>query len=64
MILPGNIFDPFEEVRLMDATRARRSKDPVRRWWYGLHRQRRFARRLGFAPPEIAQIKNPLLVKA
>ena len=37
----------------MDATRSRRTKDPVRRVWYASHRQRRFARHMGFAdhPP-------------
>jgi hypothetical protein len=32
----------------MDATRARRTKDQVRQWWYAAQRQRRFARHLGF----------------
>jgi hypothetical protein len=37
----------------MDATRTRRTKDLARRVWYAGHRQRRFARHMGFAglPP-------------
>ncbi|HMB03861.1 MAG TPA: hypothetical protein VKP69_09010, partial [Isosphaeraceae bacterium] len=38
-----------DEVASMDATRARRTKDRARRQWYARHRQRRFARFLGFA---------------
>jgi hypothetical protein len=34
----------------MDATRARRTRDRIRQQWYARHRQRRFARFLGFAP--------------
>ena len=33
----------------MDATRTRRTKDLARRVWYAGHRQRRFARHMGFA---------------
>jgi hypothetical protein len=32
----------------MDATRTRRTKDRARQAWYAKHRQRRFARFLGF----------------
>jgi hypothetical protein len=32
----------------MDATRARRTRDPARQAWYARHRQWRFARFLGF----------------
>jgi hypothetical protein len=32
----------------MDATRPRRTRDKVRQSWYARHRQRRFARFLGF----------------
>ncbi len=32
----------------MDATRARRTRDPVRQRWYAAYRARRFARLLGF----------------
>ena len=32
----------------MDATRTRRTRDPARQTWYASHRQRRFARFLGF----------------
>ena len=32
----------------MDATRTRRTRDGARRAWYARHRQRRFARYLGF----------------
>jgi len=32
----------------VDATRARRTRDQARRAWYARHRQRRFARFLGF----------------
>jgi hypothetical protein len=35
----------------MDATRLRRTRDSVRQWWYAAHRQRRFARHMGFPPP-------------
>ena len=33
----------------MDATRSRRTRDLARRVWYASHRQRRFARHMGFA---------------
>ena len=32
----------------MDGTRKRRTRDKVRQAWYARHRQRRFARFLGF----------------
>jgi hypothetical protein len=32
----------------VDATRARRTRDKTRQAWYARHRQRRFARFLGF----------------
>jgi hypothetical protein len=32
----------------MDATRARRTRDRARQRWYANHRQRRFARHMGF----------------
>ena len=32
----------------MDGTRARRTRDKARQAWYARHRQRRFARFLGF----------------
>jgi hypothetical protein len=32
----------------MDATRARRTRDPARQRWYAAYRSRRFARLLGF----------------
>jgi hypothetical protein len=32
----------------MDATRARRTRDPIRQRWYAAYRARRFARLLGF----------------
>ena len=32
----------------MDATRSRRTRDLARRLWYASHRQRRFARHMGF----------------
>ena len=32
----------------MDGTRSRRMRDEARRAWYARHRQRRFARFLGF----------------
>lgn len=38
----------------MDGTRRRRTRDQVRQAWYARHRQRRFARMLGFARPEEA----------
>ena len=34
----------------MDATRSRRRRDPARQTWYASHRQRRFARFMGFVP--------------
>ena len=36
------------ETLTMDATRTRRTKDRARQAWYAKHRQRRFARFLGF----------------
>jgi hypothetical protein len=36
----------------MDATRPRRTRDRARQAWYARHRQRRFARMLGFAKGE------------
>jgi hypothetical protein len=36
------------ETLTMDATRTRRTKDRARQAWYARHRQRRFARFLGF----------------
>ena len=33
----------------MDATRPRRTRDRARQGWYARHRQRRFARFLGFS---------------
>ena len=33
----------------MDATRSRRTRDRARQSWYARHRERRFARFLGFA---------------
>jgi hypothetical protein len=33
---------------IIDGTRARRTRDKARQAWYALHRQRRFARFLGF----------------
>lgn len=35
----------------MDGTRRRRTRDQVRQNWYARHRQRRFARMLGFSNP-------------
>lgn len=35
----------------MDATRRRRTRDPIRQVWYADHRRARFARFLGFAVP-------------
>jgi hypothetical protein len=32
----------------MDGSRARRTRDPIRKAWYASHRQRRFARHYGF----------------
>jgi hypothetical protein len=42
----------------MDATRARRTKDRVRQYWYAQHRQRRFARFLGFVAKGPEKPKN------
>jgi hypothetical protein len=51
---------PIRECTPMDATRARRTKDRARQTWYALHRQRRFARFLGFAKPGEATARiNP-----
>ncbi|QDV36821.1 hypothetical protein ElP_47500 [Tautonia plasticadhaerens] len=41
----------------MDASRARRTRDPARRAWYARYRQWRFARHYGFLerlPPDPA----------
>jgi hypothetical protein len=43
------------EVASMDATRARRTKDRARQRWYASHRQRRFARFLGFAAKDLGR---------
>ena len=43
----------------MDATRTRRTRDRARKAWYGLHRQRRFARFLGFSPAAAGEAKAP-----
>lgn len=42
----------------MDATRARRTKDRARQDWYARHRQRRFARFLGFGPKTLDKPKQ------
>jgi hypothetical protein len=44
-----------DEVASMDATRARRTKDRARQRWYASHRQRRFARFLGFAAKNLGR---------
>ena len=44
-----------DEVASMDATRARRTKDRARQCWYARHRQRRFARFLGFAAKNLGR---------
>jgi hypothetical protein len=46
----------------MDATRTRRTRDPARQTWYASHRQRRFARFLGFLSlrgPDPERIPSP-----
>jgi hypothetical protein len=40
----------------MDATRARRNRDSLRRRWYAYWRTLRFARHLGFAPRRSAAV--------
>ncbi|WP_406694442.1 hypothetical protein V5E97_25540 [Singulisphaera sp. Ch08] len=40
----------------MDGTRARRTRDRTRQTWYARHRQRRFARFLGF----VERTRDPL----
>ncbi len=42
----------------MDASRSRRRRDPARQRWYALHRQRRFARLLGFNPNATADVEK------
>jgi hypothetical protein len=52
---------PWGRVRedsLMDGSRRRRTKDPVRKAWYARHRQRRFARWLGFPAPEVPRVRS------
>jgi hypothetical protein len=49
-------FDPLE-IKTMDATRTRRTRDHARQAWYGLHRQRRFARFLGFGQVAAGEAK-------
>jgi hypothetical protein len=44
-----------DEVASMDATRARRTKDRTRQRWYAHHRQRRFARFLGFTAKDLGR---------
>src|SRR5215475_2357765 len=50
----------------MDGTRARRTRDRARQTWYAGHRQRRFARWLGFgvAPPPEAGSRPPRMTGA
>jgi hypothetical protein len=43
----------------MDATRRRRMRDQARSRWYAGHRQRRFARHMGFAAPTPAPDSLP-----
>jgi hypothetical protein len=43
----------------MDATRIRRLKDNARQRWYSSCRCRRFARHLGFRPPNPQREKRP-----
>ena len=49
----------------MDATRTRRTRDRARQAWYASHRQRRFARFMGFLglrDPDSERIPSPGLV--
>lgn len=43
----------------MDATRTRRTRDRTRQLWYARHRQRRFARFLGFVKSLSTEDKTP-----
>ena len=45
---PAGAEDERERGGAMDGTRARRTRDRARQTWYAGHRQRRFARWLGF----------------
>jgi hypothetical protein len=45
----------IDGVAPMDATRARRTKDRARQHWYARHRQRRFARFLGFVGKDLGR---------
>src|SRR5262249_38986852 len=52
---------PLGRVRedsLIDGSRRRRTKDRVRKAWYARHRQRRFARRLGFPAAEVPRVRS------
>jgi hypothetical protein len=42
----------------MDATRMRRTRDTARQRWYSTCRCRRFARFLGFRPPQAQRMKR------
>jgi hypothetical protein len=44
---------------MMDATRARRTRDRARQKWYARYRQQRFARFLGFAQG-VSAMTNPV----
>ena len=43
----------------MDATRTRRTRDQARRTWYAGHRQRRFARHMGFVALAATAASHP-----
>ena len=49
------------EAATMDATRARRTRNPARQVWYAAHRQRRFARFLGFLKEAAEPSRSPRL---
>ena len=51
-----------QEDSAMDGSRKRRTKDHARKAWYARHRQRRFARWLGFLEPEAPRIRSCVAV--
>jgi hypothetical protein len=58
IVVPTLPWGRVREDSLMDGSRRRRTKDQVRKAWYARHRQRRFARRLGFPEPVLARVRS------
>ena len=57
---PAGAEDERERGGVMDGTRARRTRDGARQTWYAGHRQRRFARWLGFGATPAAEAGSRL----